>query len=89
MWEELRSRGWCRGGEPYGHIVCFDRTTTGDGVVDALQVLNAMVSTDKALSLLTGDLDDYPPARVNVTLSLDRAGLSSVVSGVRVTVARR
>jgi phosphoglucosamine mutase len=82
--EELRSRGWCLGGEPSGHIVCFDKTTTGDGVVAALQVLNAMVSTDKALSLLTGDLDDYPQARVNVTLSLDRAGLSSVVSGVRV-----
>jgi phosphoglucosamine mutase len=82
--EELRSRGWCLGGEPSGHIVCFDKTTTGDGVVAALQVLNAMVSTDKALSLLTGDLDDYPQARANVTLSLDRVSLSSVVSGARV-----
>lgn len=82
--EELRSRGWCLGGEPSGHIVCFDKTTTGDGVVAALQVLNAMVSTDKALSLLTGDLDNYPQARANVTLSLDRVSLSSVVSGARV-----
>ena len=82
--EELRSRGWCLGGEPSGHIVCFDKTTTGDGVVAALQVLNVMVSTDKALSLLTGDLNDYPQARANVTLSLDRASLSSVVSGARV-----
>ena len=82
--EELRSRGWCLGGEPSGHIVCFDKTTTGDGIVVALQVLNAMVSTDTVLSLLTGDLDDYPQARANVTLSLDRVGRSSVVSGARV-----
>ena len=82
--EELRSRGWCLGGEPSGHIVCFDKTTTGDGIVAALQVLNAMVSTDTVLSLLTGDLDDYPQARANVPLSLDRVGRSSVVSGARV-----
>ena len=82
--EELRSRGWCLGGEPSGHIVCFDKTTTGDGIVAALQVLNAMVSTDTVLSLLTGDLDDYPQAKANVTLSLDRVGRSSVVSGARV-----
>ena len=82
--EELRSRGWCLGGEPSGHIVCFDKTTTGDGIVAALQVLNAMVATDTVLSLLTGDLDDYPQARANVTLSLDRVGRSSVVSGARV-----
>ena len=82
--EELRSRGWCLGGEPSGHIVCFDKTTTGDGIVAALQVLNAMVSTDTALSLLTGDLDSYPQARANVTLPLDRADPLSVVSGTRV-----
>ena len=82
--EELRSRGWCLGGEPSGHIVCFDKTTTGDGIVAALQVLNAMVSTDTALSLLTGDLDSYPQARANVTLPLDRADPLSVVRGTRV-----
>ena len=82
--EELRSRGWCLGGEPSGHIVCFDKTTTGDGIVAALQVLDTMVSTDTVLSLLTGDLDDYPQARANVTLALNRVGRSSVVSGARV-----
>ena len=82
--EELRSRGWCLGGEPSGHIVCFDKTTTGDGIVAALQVLNAMVSTDTALSLLTGDLDSYPQARANVSLPLDRADPLSVVRGSRV-----
>ena len=82
--EELRSRGWCLGGEPSGHIVCFDKTTTGDGIVAALQVLNAMVSTDTALSLLTEDLDSYPQARANVTLPLDRADPLSVVRGTRV-----
>ena len=82
--EELRSRGWCLGGEPSGHIVCFDKTTTGDGIVAALQVLNAMVSTNTALSLLTGDLDSYPQARANVTLPLDRADPFSIVRGSRV-----
>ena len=82
--EELRSRGWCLGGEPSGHIVCFDKTTTGDGIVAALQVLNAMVSTDTALSLLTEDLDSYPQARANVTLPLDSADPLSVVRGSKV-----
>ena len=82
--EELRSRGWCLGGDPSGHIVCFDKTTTGDGIVAALQVLNAMVSTDAALSLLTEDLDSYPQARANVSIPLDRAAPLSVVRGPRV-----
>ena len=37
--EKLQQESWVLGGEPSGHIICLDRTTTGDGIVSALQVL--------------------------------------------------
>ena len=46
----LRQGGWAIGGESSGHIICLDRTTTGDGTVAALQVLGAMQSTGKSLA---------------------------------------
>ena len=40
--EELRERGWLLGGENSGHLLCLDKHTTGDGIVSALQVLQAV-----------------------------------------------
>ena len=40
--EQLDQRGWLLGGESSGHLVCLDRTSTGDGTVAALQVLDAL-----------------------------------------------
>ena len=48
----LIRNGWKLGGEASGHLLCLDRTSTGDGVVSALQVLEVMVTTDKSLSEL-------------------------------------
>jgi len=49
---ELEKRGWLLGGEPSGHLICREATTTGDGIVTALQVLSAMCYTKKSISNL-------------------------------------
>jgi phosphoglucosamine mutase len=54
------------GGEASGHIVCLDRTTTGDGIVCALQVLAAMVRTGKSLAELAAPVEKYPQVLINV-----------------------
>jgi len=66
--ERLRARGWCLGGESSGHIICLDRTTTGDGIVSALQVLMAMVREGLALRQLAAGMTKYPQHMVNVRL---------------------
>ena len=50
--EALRENDWRIGGESSGHVVCLDKTTTGDGIVAALQVLSIMVKQDKSLETL-------------------------------------
>lgn len=64
--EELVSRQWLVGGEGSGHIVCRDRTTTGDGIVSALQVLVAMNRRDCGLAELLSDVTRLPQETVNV-----------------------
>lgn len=64
--EAMRSNGWQLGGENSGHIVCGDLTTTGDGIVAALQVLHVMVTSGKSLAELTRDVHKLPQVMVNV-----------------------
>jgi phosphoglucosamine mutase len=64
--EELKRRGWELGGEGSGHIVCLDLNTTGDGIVSALQVLAAMVTTGQTLADLRMGMDKLPQMLVNV-----------------------
>lgn len=64
--EELISRQWLIGGEGSGHIVCRDRTTTGDGIVSALQVLVAMNRRECSLATLLSDVTRLPQETVNV-----------------------
>lgn len=65
---ELLERGWRYGGESSGHLICLDRTTTGDGIVSALQVLAAMRNADKSLAELRGGMTKFPQTIINVTL---------------------
>ena len=65
----LVSNGWTLGGEASGHLLCLDRTSTGDGIVSALQVLEVMVSSGKALSELTSDVQKLPQVIINVPVS--------------------
>lgn len=64
--EELVNRQWQIGGEGSGHIVCRDRTTTGDGIVSALQVLVAMHQRECGLAELLSDVTRLPQETVNV-----------------------
>lgn len=64
--ETLRQQNWKIGGESSGHIVCLDKTTTGDGIVAALQVLSIMVKQEKNLRQLTEGITLLPQSLVNL-----------------------
>ena len=67
--ELLQQRNSLIGGESSGHIICLDRTTTGDGVVSALQVLAAMVKSGKNLYELKTGMKKYPQRMINVPVN--------------------
>jgi len=54
------------GGEKSGHIVCLDHTTTGDGVITALKILNIMIDRQKSLSELKKDFKEFPQIDRNI-----------------------
>ncbi len=56
------------GGEGSGHIICLDRTTTGDGIVSALQVLAEMYRTGKSLNELKSGTHKFPQVLLNVKM---------------------
>ncbi len=64
--EKLLQKGLNLGGEKAGHIILFDYSTTGDGLLSALYVLNVMKSSGKSLSELSGILRMKPQVLVNV-----------------------
>ncbi|HHJ11756.1 MAG TPA: phosphoglucosamine mutase [Chromatiales bacterium] len=66
--ERLLAHGWTLGGESSGHIICLDQTTTGDGIIAALQVLYVMVTSGKALHELKQGMEKMPQALVNVPI---------------------
>ena len=63
--EKLLEKGWLYGGESSGHLIALDCQTTGDGIVSALQVLAAVVSSGKDLAQLTADLQLMPQVLIN------------------------
>ena len=67
--EELLGRGWQLGGENSGHLLVLDRHTTGDGIVSALQVLQAVRRTGKSLSALLDGVHLFPQVMINVRLA--------------------
>jgi len=68
--EELLSRGWQLGGENSGHLLVLDRHTTGDGIVSALQVLQAIRRTGKTLPALLDGVQLFPQVMINVRLAV-------------------
>lgn len=74
--EQLKGNGWSIGGESSGHLVCLDKTTTGDGIVSALQVVEAMVQQGKSLSELKKGMNKLPQTMINVRLK-EKRDLSS------------
>lgn len=83
--EMLQQHGWELGGEGSGHLICLDSTTTGDGIISALQVLRAIVGQGKALAELKAGMNKYPQVLINVRLpaKVDIMALSSVQNAVK------
>ena len=67
--QALDDKGWVTGGEPSGHILTLDKSTTGDAIIASLQVLTVMVEQQKALHELTDGFYLLPNVLVNVRLS--------------------
>jgi len=70
--EELTKRNWVLGGEGSGHLLALDRHTTGDGIVSALQVLQACVRSGKSLAQLLSEVTLFPQTLINVRLRDDQ-----------------
>jgi phosphoglucosamine mutase len=64
--ELLSEKNGILGGEGSGHIICLDKTTTGDGIVAALQVLAEMRRTGKSLNQLKSGMKKYPQVLINI-----------------------
>jgi phosphoglucosamine mutase len=84
---ELHSRGWILGGESSGHLLCLDMTTTGDGIVSALQVASAMQAAGTDLHTLKSAMKKYPQCMINVKCSgsVDLSGADRVSEAVAIT----
>ena len=84
--ERLQSEHWSLGGEPSGHIICLDRTTTGDGTVSALQVLAEMYQKGKSLRELLDGMQKFPQTLINVRLGRQDAASVMVAAPVQEAV---
>lgn len=67
--EQLKEKNWSIGGESSGHLICLEQTTTGDGIVAALQVLAAVVEQGQSLQKLAEGMKKYPMLLINVRVT--------------------
>ena len=67
--EEMQARGWILGGEGSGHLLALDKHTTGDGLVSALQILQACVRSGKTMAQLLDGVALFPQTLLNVRLA--------------------
>lgn len=67
--EQMKSHGYMLGGESSGHIICHDVMTTGDGIVAALKVLQALIAQGKPMSALRGGMTKAPMKMINVKIN--------------------
>jgi phosphoglucosamine mutase len=65
----LQEVGGTLGGETSGHILCLDKTTTGDGMISALQALAVMKSTGAGLAELCAPMPKFPQVLLNVRVA--------------------
>jgi len=77
--EEMLREGYNLGGEQSGHVVFFDHTTTGDGVITALQVLKRMVADGRKLSEYAGIMKTFPQILLNVDVR-EKKDLTKIAS---------
>jgi phosphoglucosamine mutase len=66
--EELAARGWQLGGEGSGHLLALDKHTTGDGIVSALLILQAVSRAKRSMAQLLEGVALFPQSLINVRL---------------------
>jgi phosphoglucosamine mutase len=89
--EALQEKNWLLGGEGSGHLLALDKHTTGDGLISALQVLQACVATGKTMAELLSDVVLFPQVLINVRVAKDQkwqnnAQLASALKEVEATL---
>jgi phosphoglucosamine mutase len=67
--EMMKENNWQLGGESSGHIICLDKSTTGDGIVAALEVLQVMHDSGKPLAELAAEMETCPQMMINVEIA--------------------
>ncbi len=67
--EELTARGWQLGGEGSGHLIALDKHTTGDGIISALQILQAVRSSRQTLAQILAPVTLFPQVLINVRVA--------------------
>ena len=91
--ELLKEGNWILGGEGSGHIICLDRTTTGDGIVSALQVLFALRQAGSNLNTLKSTMTKYPQTLINVklagTIDIDSAQIRRAIDAAEAQLGDR
>ena len=88
----LEEQGWELGGEASGHLLALDKTTTGDGIVSALLVLQALAGLQQKLAAICDEWERLPQSLVNVTLPfrcdpLSFAPIQAIVEQAESTLA--
>lgn len=88
--EEMRKGGFNLGGEQSGHIIFLDYSTSGDGMLSALQLVNIMKETGKPLSELAGEMTIFPQVLKNVKVTDKNSALSNprIIEAIEVAEQR-
>lgn len=84
--EELDKRGWLLGGEGSGHLLALDKHTTGDGIISALQVLQAVQRSGKTIAQILDGLTLFPQELINIRLKPGQVWQSSALDAMVKTV---
>ena len=88
--ELLKENNWELGGEGSGHVICFDKASTGDGIVSALQVLIAIWGEQKTLHELKSTMHKLPQVLKNVRIreKMDPLANDKIANAVKQQEAR-
>ncbi|SUI48818.1 phosphoglucosamine mutase [Shewanella baltica] len=86
--EQLKATGWQLGGEGSGHILSLQHASTGDGIVASLQVLKAVLESQKSLSEIKAGMTKLPQVLINVRLATADADSILVTSSVQQAVIK-
>jgi phosphoglucosamine mutase len=91
--EMLQAHAGVLGGETSGHLICLDKTTTGDGLISALQILCAIVDSGMRLAELVADMPVYPQTLINVRVAaqpdLNNAAIQAALQSVETQLGDR